>query len=73
MCGQCAYKVHIVIYLPPVTVQKHQMAQFLLYLTSFVISVHKSSRYFDIFDPCYGLNYQKAHFAVFDIICAHYA
>ena len=31
-------------------VQNHRLAQFLLYLTSFVVNLHKISTCFDIFD-----------------------
>ena len=53
-------------------VQTHQKAQYLLYLTSFVVNEHRKGTYFDTFEPSYG---QKASngtvFAVFDINCAH--
>ena len=42
-----------------VMVQKHQMALFLLYLTSFVTIVNTRSKYFDTFCPSYGTKASK--------------
>ena len=42
-----------------VMVQKHQMALFLLYLTSFVTIVNTRSKYFDTFCPSYDTKASK--------------
>ena len=42
-----------------VMVKKHQMAMFLLHLTSFVAIVNTSSTYFDSFCPSYGTKASK--------------
>ena len=42
-----------------VMVKKHQMAMFLLHLTSFVAIVNTSSTYFDAFCPSYGTKASK--------------
>ena len=42
-----------------VMVQKHQMALFLLYLTSFVTIVNTRSKHFDTFCPSYGTKASK--------------
>ena len=42
-----------------VMVKKHQMALFVLYLTSFVAIVNTRSTYFDTFCPSYGTKASK--------------
>ena len=51
-------------------VQTHQKAQYLLYLTSFVVNVHKKVHILTHLSPVMLQKHQIAEFvAVFDIIC----